>query len=657
MDLRPNLSEKDKNIKRYIYLLVFILFGGIILFVSSNIVLQSFLDDLDFEKKNERSRIEISNVLVENIMLIEKGYYKIFTVNSDVARKLIVDETEKYFLIFKNALNVLEKGGVLSVVTKINLEGKTEFTEIYEYYPQENSISIISIELRPKLLEVEKFLEKTLSLINKIDKLSNDKDAMKNIEKVKLDIFTFSRLTATSFNRLRENANRYFYSGAINLERIDKEIETSKEYYRKSEKILLIIIVVTMLFLSFIIVRKINKILQQLTIAKQEVLTSAEELEGATVQLTQEKAEKRLAEEALEITEDRLLTMWNSVHSGVLLVHKENYKIIDCNPSASKMLHLQAENIIGNSCNNFLLSSEGDKCSFVENNVKDDSATDCFLYTAEGQMTPILKTEATIELNGVEYWLVSFTDITILKEAEKALVESKEHAENADKLKSIFLAQMSHEIRTPINVMLSMTSLLELETEDKFDEEQKSYFGIISRAGNRITRTIDLLLNLSEIQANTYEPIIKRFDINSDVISGLLVEYKKKAKEKDLTFIVNFDTEDSYVNGDFYTIEQIFRQLLDNSILFTPKGGIVLSILRNKENRLVVEVQDSGVGIGDEYLDDLFTPFSQEDMGYTRKFDGNGIGLSLVKNYCDLNNAIIEVESEKGIGSTFRVIF
>jgi len=96
---------------------------------------------------------------------------------------------------------------------------------------------------------------------------------------------------------------------------------------------------------------------------------------------------------------------------------------------------------------------------------------------------------------------------------------------------------------------------------------------------------------------------------------------------------------------------------VDNAIKYTPRGKINISVYRDQNARLITEVSDTGIGIGEEYLDDLFTPFSQEDMGYTRKYEGNGIGLTLVKKYCELNNANIEVESKKGEGSTFKVVF
>lgn len=244
-----------------------------------------------------------------------------------------------------------------------------------------------------------------------------------------------------------------------------------------------------------------------------------------------------------------------------------------------------------------------------------------------------------------------------LRNSFKELSIAKEKAENADRLKSIFLAQMSHEIRTPINAMLSLSSLLKDDLENQVDEDSKMSFDLINKAGMRLIRTIDLLLNLSEIQAGTYEIIPKRFNFYTDVLGKIVVDFKKQAKDKGISIEIDMKTNETEIVADSYTIEQIFVQLLDNSIKYTDQGEIKITVLRNENKNMVVEVSDTGIGISKEYLPDLFQPFSQEESGYTRKYDGNGIGLALVNNFCKLNDAKIEVESEQNKGSTFRITF
>ena len=161
---------------------------------------------------------------------------------------------------------------------------------------------------------------------------------------------------------------------------------------------------------------------------------------------------------------------------------------------------------------------------------------------------------------------------------------------------------------------------------------------------------------MSEIQTGTYDFIPKKIDLFDDIIQKLYYEFKPVAKSKNLEFKINQPEEHFILKKDSYSIEQIFSNLIDNAIKFTEKGVIEISINENSGN-LIVEIIDSGIGISKEYFKDLFEPFSQEEHGYTRKYEGNGLGLALVKKYCDMNDASIFVESKKGVGTTFKVIF
>ncbi len=248
-------------------------------------------------------------------------------------------------------------------------------------------------------------------------------------------------------------------------------------------------------------------------------------------------------------------------------------------------------------------------------------------------------------------------NITEKKQAEKALIESKEKAERSDKLKSEFLAQMSHEIRTPINTILSFSSLLKSELYDLVSDDIKQSFSLIEKAGKRITRTIDLILNMSELQTGTYEPSKQFFDLFLRVIEPLYFEYSAMAKSKNVEMILKKTNAEFNLFADEYTVGQIFNNLLDNAVKYTDKGKITVSLKKDKNGNIIVEVTDSGIGISEEYLPNIFTPFSQEEQGYTRKFEGNGLGLALVKKYCEINGAEISVKSKKGRGTRFKIVF
>ncbi len=244
-----------------------------------------------------------------------------------------------------------------------------------------------------------------------------------------------------------------------------------------------------------------------------------------------------------------------------------------------------------------------------------------------------------------------------LNASNKNLIIAKEKAEAANSLKSVFLAQMSHEIRTPINIMVSYASLLQSELSEDSDESMVRGLKSMSNAGNRLVRTMDLIINLSEIQSGNYQTDFVEVDLELDVLSGIFLNFNEIAKKKDLALKLDIKANNIKLKADLISLNQIFSQIVENAIIFTDTGNINITLKKDENDNPIVEVSDTGIGISEEYMENLFVPFSQEEMGYTREYDGNGIGLALVKEYCKLNNATIEVESKKGVGSTFRIIF
>jgi two-component system, sensor histidine kinase and response regulator len=240
-------------------------------------------------------------------------------------------------------------------------------------------------------------------------------------------------------------------------------------------------------------------------------------------------------------------------------------------------------------------------------------------------------------------------------ERTRELEKAKEKAELSDNLKSEFLSSISHEIRTPLNAVISSASLIESEMEGKIDEYLKPIFESLKKGSYRIIRTVDLVLNMAQLHTNSYQIKMEKLDV-AEILMLVSSKYKSAAKEKKVALEINDLIKDAFVTADYYAVVEIFEQLLDNAVNFTGKGSITVS-LAETENEYAASVEDSGAGIGGEYLTSLFNYFSQEDVGYTRKFEGNGLGLALTKRYCDLIKASISVESEKGKGSKFTVTF
>ena len=236
------------------------------------------------------------------------------------------------------------------------------------------------------------------------------------------------------------------------------------------------------------------------------------------------------------------------------------------------------------------------------------------------------------------------------------LNHAKEKAENSDRLKSEFLAQISHEIRTPLNTVLNSASIIKDEVEENYGGDLEEYFNIIDCSTRRLIRTVDLVLNMSEIQTGTFETKPVAINVFRDVMINIYNDLKHSAASKGLKLNINEMNKECNIRADEYCVNQIFSNLIDNAIKYTPEGKVDITVNRI-DGKVIVEVIDTGIGISENYFEKLFNPFSQEEQGYTRRFEGNGLGLALVKKYCELNNGKIEVESQKGKGSIFRVTF
>ncbi|MFO7525291.1 MAG: PAS domain S-box protein [Ignavibacteriaceae bacterium] len=248
-------------------------------------------------------------------------------------------------------------------------------------------------------------------------------------------------------------------------------------------------------------------------------------------------------------------------------------------------------------------------------------------------------------------------DITEKKLIEEELIEAKKRAENSDKLKSEFLAQMSHEIRTPLGAIVGNVDYLLESQVEKMDADTRDCFDGIELASKRIIRTVDLILNASELQRSSYKPNFVKVNLDSDILEKLIIEHSRSAKQRGLELIYVNELDDTVILADEYSITQIFANLIDNAIKYTNIGKVEIFLIKNNSGNIVVEVRDTGIGMSKEFLPRLFEPFAQEEQGYSRSFDGNGLGLALVKKYCDINNAVIEVQTEKKMGTIFSVIF
>ena len=273
------------------------------------------------------------------------------------------------------------------------------------------------------------------------------------------------------------------------------------------------------------------------------------------------------------------------------------------------------------------------------------------LYWEYASISPIVDNEGKIS-----HFLAIKEDITQKKMIENELLRAKEKAEESDRLKSEFLAQMSHEIRSPLNVILNYNSFLKEELAASLSQEQMIAITSIDSAGKRLLRTIDLILNMAALQSGYVDLNPMEIDLNSILIE-LTKEFKQTAQKRKIKFSFVNKTDKSLIKGDEYIVTEIFENLIGNALKYTTEGQVEVILFKNPEKKISVAVKDTGIGISENYLPKLFMPFTQEETGYSRRFEGNGLGLALVKKYVDILDAKLKVESKKGVGTTFTVTF
>ncbi|NQV30086.1 MAG: PAS domain S-box protein [Candidatus Marinimicrobia bacterium] len=272
------------------------------------------------------------------------------------------------------------------------------------------------------------------------------------------------------------------------------------------------------------------------------------------------------------------------------------------------------------------------------------------LVPVEGSANPVLDDKGEI----IGYLGIQ-RDITERKFLEEERKHAFEEVKSANNVKDQFIANISHEIRTPLNSIIGFSDLFRQRYGKLVSDKDQEIFNFISSSSNRLMRTVDSILNISQLDAGAIKIQPREFDLNY-LVSSVLGGIKPSADEKGLELIFNAAAHECLVWVDNYSIHQAILNLTENAIKYTFSGQIELKLVQLK-GQYRLSIKDSGIGISEEFQKRIYQPYTQESEGFTKNYQGIGLGLALTKRYLDLNDIDLELESEKNVGTTFTLIF
>jgi len=230
----------------------------------------------------------------------------------------------------------------------------------------------------------------------------------------------------------------------------------------------------------------------------------------------------------------------------------------------------------------------------------------------------------------------------------------KKQLDASSQLKTHFLSNMSHELRTPLNSVIALSSVLSRRLNNKIPDEEYSYLEIIERNGKNLLALINDILDISRIEAGKEEVFLSKFDV-SELIENIVIQIKPQADQNLVDLIHIKSVYPLFLKSDSVKFQHILQNLIGNAVKFTLEGRVEVQADKI-DDQLIIVVKDTGIGIAEEYISDIFDEFRQGDGSTSRRFHGTGLGLAIAKKYASLLGGTISVKSVKDIGSEFTLI-
>ena len=365
---------------------------------------------------------------------------------------------------------------------------------------------------------------------------------------------------------------------------------------------------------------------------------------------------RKQAEKAAEASAERYRTLMNLANDAIFIAEAKTGQLIDANQKAQELVGRSLEEICQMHQSELHPPEKREEYRAIfKQHMHDESvlAEGLQVVDREGRYTSVDISASTIEIDDTLLAHAIFRDATKREQYERQLVEAKERAEELLRLKSSILNNMSHELRTPLTSIIGFSDVLAKE----LPEEHREMVDLINRAGKRLQATLTSVLELSRLETNASLEL-ESLEVGRQVrdVASL---HEQQAQEKGLAFHVEEPETPLYARLDRGGLGRVVDNLLSNAIKFTRRGSVSVEVgtCGAGASSVYVKVEDTGVGISEEFLPHLFEDYKQESEGLSRSHEGSGLGLAITRRLVELMEGEIDVQSRKGQGSVFTVRF
>jgi PAS domain S-box-containing protein len=350
----------------------------------------------------------------------------------------------------------------------------------------------------------------------------------------------------------------------------------------------------------------------------------------------------------------RLTSVIDSSHDAIFSTDFDT-AIESWNPGAERIYGYSAEEMIGKQVSMLVPQDRPDEVPWVLEQVRQGKTVEG-LETVRlrkgGQPFDVsLTISPTRDTTGK---IVGYTaigrDVTEQKRAEEQLREAREET---DRLKQEFFELVSHDLRTPLTSIKGFSDMLLAGQAGELSDDAKDFVGVITRNTSRLERLVDDLLLVAQLDAGTFALKSGEVDLR-EVLAECIEAARPLAMSKTIDLTLDAEPVGTYT-GDGHRLGQLLENLISNALKYTPEGGQVSTRLSRANGDVQIEVQDSGIGIGSEDQEYLFDRFFRATTAKQESIPGVGLGLTIVKAIVDAHRGRVEVESEEGRGTTFRV--